>query len=108
MNSISIGNGSIMLVTTCGIVLARAPGATRLLGVELPEAVRSRITAGTTDGSYQHRQHRRPCRRIFSARHLQRYPLIVAVGLAAEDVFCPTNVTGSFTSPSERCCRWAA
>jgi signal transduction histidine kinase/CheY-like chemotaxis protein len=88
-DSISIGNGSILLTTSSGTVLARAPERVPLVGSDLPEASRLRIIRATTNGSYRYLNVIDHTDRIFSARRLQRYPLIVAVGLASQDVFAP-------------------
>jgi signal transduction histidine kinase/ActR/RegA family two-component response regulator len=88
-DSIAIGNGSILLITISGTVLARGPEHVPLLGSDLPEDSRLRILHATTSGNYRSLSGIDQIDRIFSARRLQRYPLIVAVGLASRDVFAP-------------------
>ncbi|HEX3573105.1 MAG TPA: PAS-domain containing protein [Rhodopila sp.] len=85
--SISIGNGSIVLATIDGTALARVPENASLLGGDLPAATRARILHATTEGSYRTVSGIDHVERIFSSRRLQRYPLILAVGLATRDVF---------------------
>jgi signal transduction histidine kinase/ActR/RegA family two-component response regulator len=85
--SISIGNGVIMLATTSGTVLARAPERVSPLGEALPEEIKSRIHRAIANGTYRAISGADHVDRIFSARQLERYPLIVAVGMATDDVF---------------------
>jgi signal transduction histidine kinase/ActR/RegA family two-component response regulator len=87
--SISIGNGTILLTTTSGTVLARAPDHPSLLGSDLPEDTNLRILHATTNGNYRSVSSIDQVDRIFSARRLQSYPLVVAVSLASQDVFAP-------------------
>jgi signal transduction histidine kinase/CheY-like chemotaxis protein len=87
--SISIGNGSIVLATLDGTILARAPDREPLLGGDLPADTKDRILWGTTHGSFRAVSGIDHVDRIFSSRWLQGHPLILAVGLAAEDVFAP-------------------
>jgi signal transduction histidine kinase/CheY-like chemotaxis protein len=87
--SISIGNGSILLATTDGVLLARSPERALLLGTDLPDDTRRRLSRGTDNGSYRAVSGIDNVDRIYNSRRLQRYPLIVTVGLAAEDVFAP-------------------
>ena len=60
--SISIGNGSILLATTDGTVLARAPEYGSIAGNELPHDVEARLLRGTTSGAYLDGQRDRPRR----------------------------------------------
>jgi signal transduction histidine kinase/CheY-like chemotaxis protein len=85
--SISIGNGSIMLATTDGTVLVRAPQHGSLAGGELPPAATARLLRGTTSGPYWTVSAFDHVNRIFSSRRVERYPLMVSVGLATDDVF---------------------
>ncbi|MDR3532721.1 MAG: PAS-domain containing protein [Rhodopila sp.] len=85
--SIAIGNGSIILATTGGIVLARAPKGEPLIGSELPAEVEARMLRGTTAASYRTVSGFDGVDRILSSRRLERYPLMLAVGLASDDVF---------------------
>jgi signal transduction histidine kinase/ActR/RegA family two-component response regulator len=87
--SISIGNGSIILATTSGTVLARAPEREPLIGVDLPSATRLQILRGATNGSYRTVSYVDKVDRIRSSRRLEHYPLMVSVGRAAADVFAP-------------------
>jgi signal transduction histidine kinase len=87
--SISIGSGSILLATADGVVLARVPEREALLGTDLAADIRQRLLDGADNGSYRHVSGIDHVDRIFNSRRLRRYPLIVTVGLAAEDVFAP-------------------
>jgi signal transduction histidine kinase/CheY-like chemotaxis protein len=87
--SISIGNGAILLTSTGGTILARAPESLQMLGGDLPEDSRRRILQATTSGTYRFVDAMDHVDRIFAARRLDRYPLVVAVGLASQDVFAP-------------------
>ena len=85
--SASIGNGSVMLATTDGVVLVRAPNDVPMIGRDLSSETKARLLHGTTDGAYRAVSGIDNVERIFSARRLDRYPLVLAVGLASEDVF---------------------
>lgn len=85
--SISIGNGVIMLVNTSGIVLARAPERLSSLGEALPEETKARILLAASSGTVRTIGGVDQVNRIFSARQLERYPLAVAVGIATDDAF---------------------
>ena len=89
--SISIGNGSILLATTDGTVLARAPGYGTGTGDELPPMVMTRLMRGTTSGAFRTVSVIDHVERIFSARRVERYPLVLSVGLATKDVFAVYN-----------------
>jgi signal transduction histidine kinase/CheY-like chemotaxis protein len=85
--SISIGNGSILVATTTGAILVRAPEHPPITDGDLPPGTRDRLLQGTTGGSYRAVSGIDHVDRIFSSRLLNHYPLVVAVGLATEDVF---------------------
>jgi PAS domain S-box-containing protein len=87
--SISIGNGSIMLAKMDGTILARAPGDEVFAGTGLPPDMQIQLSHGASTGSYRAISGIDHVDRISSFRHLDRYPLILAVGLATEDVFAP-------------------
>ena len=87
--SISIGNGSILLSTTDGIVLARAPHGDALIGADLPADTAARVLRDPRADGYRAVSGIDHVDRIFNSRRLDHYPLIVSVGLAAEDVFAP-------------------
>jgi len=84
--SIAIDNGSIMLLNTDGVVLARAPGAGCYIGTILPPALRDRMVS-VESGTYRARSSIDGIERIFSFRRVDRYPMVVNVGLATQDVF---------------------
>jgi signal transduction histidine kinase/CheY-like chemotaxis protein len=87
--SISIGNGVIILAALDGTILARAPERGSTTGDTLAPLVRDRILHGATNGSYRAISGLDQVDRIFSSRKLLQYPLMVAVGLAADDVYAP-------------------
>jgi signal transduction histidine kinase/ActR/RegA family two-component response regulator len=87
--SISIGNGVIMLTTTTGVVLTRVPARPALLGGDVPAETRIRMLQGTAGGSHRAVSSIDGVDRIYSSRRIERYPLVVAVGLSAADIFAP-------------------
>jgi signal transduction histidine kinase/ActR/RegA family two-component response regulator len=87
--SISIGKGAIVLATTDGMVLARAPERQALIGSHLPPDLLARLLHGATNGAYRAVSPIDHIDRIFSSRRLTRYPLVLSVGLATEEVFAP-------------------
>lgn len=87
--SISIGNGVIVLATTSGVVLTRVPALEGKMTSVLPEESRLRILQGTVGGTHRAVSPIDGVDRIYSSRRIDRYPLMVAVGLAAADVFAP-------------------
>ncbi len=87
--SISIGNGSVMLATTDGVVLARAPKDVPMTGRDLSADTSIHILDATTSGAFRAVSNIDHVDRIFSSRRLDRYPLVLAVGLASADVFAP-------------------
>jgi signal transduction histidine kinase/CheY-like chemotaxis protein len=91
--SIAIGNGSILLATTDGTVLVRAPEHGSITGNELPPAVTARLLHGTTSGPYWTVSAFDHVDRIFSSRRVDRYPLVLSVGLATDDVFAAYDRT---------------
>jgi signal transduction histidine kinase/CheY-like chemotaxis protein len=87
--SISIGDGSILLATTGGAILVRAPQNGATPGGELPPETKARLLLGMNHGAYRAVSAIDHVERIFSSRSLTRYPLVLAVGLATKDVFAP-------------------
>lgn len=87
--SISIGNGVIVLATTSGVVLIRVPARPDLLNGVLPPETRTQILQGTAGGNHWGVSQIDGVNRIYSSRRIERYPLMVAVGLEAEQVFAP-------------------
>ena len=85
--SISIGQGSVLLATTGGIVLARAPNDVPMIGRDLSADTKARMLHGTTSGAFRAVSGIDKVDRIFSSRRLDHYPLVLAVGLASADVF---------------------
>jgi signal transduction histidine kinase/ActR/RegA family two-component response regulator len=85
--SISIGKGSILLATTDGTILARAPNGMPLIGTELPADTKARMLLGNTSGAFRAVSGIDQVDRIVSSRRLERYPLVLAVSLSSEDVF---------------------
>jgi signal transduction histidine kinase/CheY-like chemotaxis protein len=87
--SISIGDGSILLATTGGAILVRAPQYGAIPGGDLPPDTKAQLLRGTNGGAYRAVSAIDHVERIFSSRRLARYPLVLAVGLATKDVFAP-------------------
>lgn len=85
--SISIGAGTVILATTDGVVLARAPNSVQMSGRQLPPQTRARLLDATTRGPYRVISGIDGVDRIVSARRLRNYPLILAVSMSSEDVF---------------------
>ncbi len=85
--SISIGHGAIMLVNPSGIVLADAPERLWVLGEALPPEIKAKILQATGSGTYRATSDVDHVERIFTARRFERYPLVVAVGVAVDDAF---------------------
>jgi signal transduction histidine kinase/CheY-like chemotaxis protein len=85
--SISMGNGSVLLAKTDGTILARAPNDVPILGHDLSPETRQRMLHGTMTGAFRTPSGIDHVERIFSSRLLDRYPLVLAVGLATDDVF---------------------
>ena len=85
--SISIGNGTIILAKTDGTLLARAPSSASLIGRQLPGGSQNRLLKVSASGSFVAVSDIDQVERIVSFRRLAGYPLVVAVGLAADDVF---------------------
>ncbi len=88
-SSISIGNGCILLTTAEGVILARAPNGEPAINRELPAGATAQILRATTGGAYRATSGIDHIPRIFGSRRLERYPLLLSVGLAIEDVFAP-------------------
>lgn len=91
--SISIGNGVIILATTSGSILSRIPPVNGTMGSDLPAQTRTRILQGMAGGSHRGVSAIDGVDRIYSSRRVERYPLMVAVGLSVKDVFAPYRRT---------------
>jgi signal transduction histidine kinase/CheY-like chemotaxis protein len=88
--SIAIGNGSVLLAKTDGIILARAPNNLPIIiGHDMSPDTKARMLFGASNGAFRAVSGIDNVERIFSSRRLERYPLVLAVGLATEDVFAP-------------------
>jgi signal transduction histidine kinase/ActR/RegA family two-component response regulator len=86
--SISIGDGSILLTRTDGLILARSPNS-NTVPEWLPHYATLRVLHATENGSFRGESSIDRVERIFSSRRLRNYPLTVTVGLATKDVFAP-------------------
>jgi PAS domain-containing protein len=91
--SISIGDGSVLLATTSGIALARAPDNVSMIGRDLPPDMTLRMVHGAAGRPFRAVSGIDHVERIFSSRRLNNYPLVLAVGLATADVFAPYERT---------------
>jgi signal transduction histidine kinase/CheY-like chemotaxis protein len=85
--SISIGNGSILLAMTDGLILVRAPEREATLGEDMLTSAQIRMMQESTKGGFRAVGSFDDVDRIVSFRRLKQYPLMLAVGLAASDVF---------------------
>jgi signal transduction histidine kinase len=86
-SSIAVGDGTVILANTGGIILARAPVSASLIGRQLPPGTANRFLKGPPSGSFRVVSDIDKVERIVSFRRLDRYPLVVAVGLATSEVF---------------------
>ncbi len=85
--SIVIGNGAVLLATTDGSILVCAPDRFPVTIDALPADVTRRVLGGTNGSVYRAVSVADHIDRLYSSRSLERYPLVVAVGLASGDVF---------------------
>ena len=85
--SIAIGNGSVMLATTGGTILVRVPASSPVIGRQISRGRRERMLSGAASGGFRAISEIDQVDRIVSFRRLEGYPLLVTVGLAADDVF---------------------
>ena len=86
--SLDIGNGSIILAGLAdGVVRSRAPNLTNAIGGELAEATMHELRSGPVNGHYQAVSRTDKVDRIYSYRRLDKYGLVVIVGLAAKEAF---------------------
>ena len=86
--SLSIGNGSILLVgIDDGVIRVRAPSLRNAIGAALPDSTIQLIRSGPSNGSFEAIGKLDGVRRIFSYRRLERHRLAVVVGLASDEVF---------------------
>jgi signal transduction histidine kinase/CheY-like chemotaxis protein len=85
--SLSIGkDGAILLSNLSGVVLARAPMRDGVIGSNLPPDMRARLLNGAAMGSYRTVSAIDAVERIVGFARIARYPLIVSVGLSADEV----------------------
>jgi len=83
--TLSLGNATVLLAGTDGVIRARMPGHDGLLGQPLPPETRERLLSAAGQGSY-----RSPgAPELVSFQRLAGYPLVVAVGLDLDEVFAP-------------------
>jgi signal transduction histidine kinase/ActR/RegA family two-component response regulator len=85
--SIEIGNGSILLASADGFILARAPASDSIIGTELPADAREQLLESGRSGTSRIVGQIDGVERIYSFRRLEHYPLAVGVGIAVSDVF---------------------
>ena len=87
-NSLDIGSGAVSLAGVRDhIIRARSPVASNAIGKPLPDAAIKGITAGGTSGHQKSVSGVDGVERIVSFRRLDRFGLVVTVGLATDDVF---------------------
>jgi signal transduction histidine kinase/ActR/RegA family two-component response regulator len=85
--SLNLGHGAVVLANHDGVILARAPTPEGVIGSKLSAAAMRRMLSGEASGNFDVTSAVDQQERIFSFRQLERYPLVVAVGLAGTDVF---------------------
>ena len=85
--SLDIGQGSILLTGLDGVIRARAPSGENYVGKTVDPSSMARLRAESPAGNYRSTSTLDGVDRFFSYRRLQKYPLAVVVGVAAEDVF---------------------
>ena len=86
-DSISIGQGVLILVGTDKVVRAWAPMNRQALGFKITEPALFSLSASSSQGTYESESEIDGIRRIFSFRRLENYPLLVAVGEDKKQVF---------------------
>ncbi len=85
--SVDIGRGAIVLANTDGIVLAHAPGTDLTIGQSLSPEGKAQVLGGARSGIGHIVSSLDGVERIISFRRLERYPLVLVVGLAVDDIF---------------------
>jgi signal transduction histidine kinase/ActR/RegA family two-component response regulator len=85
--SITIGHGAVTLANLNGVILARAPAGNTLVGSGVGPEVHRAILEEPGSGSFRAVSRHDGVERIISYRRLDRYPLVVLVGLSTQDVF---------------------
>ena len=88
-NTLDIGNGTILLLGTDGLIRARAPVRPGALGSTIQEPTLSRMLRTEPEGHYVTTGEVVGTRRIVSFRRIPDLPLVVMVGLDRAEVFAP-------------------
>lgn len=85
---LTLGAGdSITLLRTDGTVLMRRPYHEKEIGRSIASAASFAPLVQTEQGSYQGTAALDGMQRLYSFKHVGKYPLIVVVGLATEDIY---------------------
>jgi diguanylate cyclase (GGDEF)-like protein len=88
-DTLDIGGGALMVVGTDGTVRARAPSSSQGMGQNILGSELIERASDADRGSFRTVSRLDGVDRFVSFRRLSDYPLIVSVGLNAEDVFAP-------------------
>jgi signal transduction histidine kinase/ActR/RegA family two-component response regulator len=86
-DSLKLGNGMVVLARDDGVILARAPTPEGVIGSVVSPTMRQALVDGPASGNYHGVSVSDDTGRFISYRRLERYPLVLAVGLADADVF---------------------
>ncbi len=89
--SIDIGGGEILLVGTDGVVRARGPITQQGIGLSLSGTTLAPILSGSHPGTVEAISAIDGVARVYAFRRLAQYPLLVAVGLARDDIEGPLH-----------------
>ena len=87
--SLSLGNGIVLLAGTDGVVRARAPERIGTIGQLLSAVAREHMLSGAASGSYRGVSRADATLRLISYRRIEGFPLVVAVGLDDAEVLAP-------------------
>ena len=85
--SLHLGDGAVVLANRDEIILARAPKPQDAIGKTLSASASGFMLGEQRSGSYHTISHIDGIARTYSFRQLARYPLVVAVGLADDDIY---------------------
>jgi signal transduction histidine kinase/ActR/RegA family two-component response regulator len=85
--SLHLGNGMVVLARDDGVILACAPTSESAIGGKLPASTWAALQSGPPSGHFDQNDAIDGVERIVSFRKLDRYKLVLAVGLADTDVF---------------------
>lgn len=87
--ALDVGRGALMVVGTDGVVRARAPSSGQGMGQSILSSDLIKRASKSDHGSFRSVSPLDGMDRFVSFRRFSGYPLIVSVGLTAEDIFAP-------------------